>query len=245
LQPAPACRACDAHSTLAGILRLFAACGLGHAQESSPSARVLFIGNSYTFYNHGLDHELEGLAPTAIAASLAKAGYSLEDHWQDGEAVSLIQNGPWDYVVLQEQSQRPVLDQAEFYDFARALDSTIRDRGAQTILLMTWERPDSLSSGVTTANLAVAYDHVSEDLGATVAPVGLAFARSHIQRPGLILYSEDGHPTVFGTYLAACVLYGVIFGKTPVGNAYVGAGMTASEARIFNSCPDTSATEGH
>jgi hypothetical protein len=207
---------------------LLAACGLG--QNSPPRARILFIGNSYTYFNDGVDHELEGLAPTAATARLAQAGYSLEDHWNDGEAVSLIQDGSWDYVVLQEQSQRPVLDQARFYNFARALNGTIRETGAQTILMMTWERPDSVSGGVNTANLAAAYNQVGERLGARVAPIGLAFARSRIERPSLVLYSEDGHPTVFGTYLAACVLYGVVYGETPFGNSYAGSGITADDA---------------
>ena len=137
---------------------VLASCSLGLGQDSQPTAHILFIGNSYTFFNDGIDHELEGLAPTVMATSLAKAGYSLKDHWTDEETVPMIQDGLWDYVVLQEQSQRPVLDPAGFLFFARALDGTIRDSGAQTILMMTWERPDSASGGVTTANLAVAYD---------------------------------------------------------------------------------------
>jgi hypothetical protein len=209
---------------------VLASCSLGLGQDSQPTARILFIGNSYTFFNDGIDHELEGLAPTVMATSLAKAGYSLEDHWSDEETVPMIQDGPWDYVVLQEQSQRPVLDPAGFLLFARALDSTIRDSGAQTILMMTWERPDSASGGVTTTNLAIAYDRVGKDLGVKVAPVGLAFARSRIERPDLVLYSEDGHPTVFGTYLAACVLYGLVFGETPLGNSYTGSSMTSADA---------------
>lgn len=212
---------------------ILAACSLGPGRASSPSARVLFIGNSYTFYNKGVDHELKGLAPTAIATSVAKPGYSLEDHWNDGEAVSVIQDGPWDFVVLQEQSQRPALDQASFYNFARALDAEIRNSGAQTILMMTWERPDSVSAGVTTTNLAIAYDQVGRELGVKVAPVGLAFARSRIQRPDLRLYSDDGHPTAYGTYLAACVLYGTVFGESPLGNPYVSSGITPSDAAFL------------
>ena len=95
---------------------------------------------------------------------------------------------------------------------------------------MTWERPDSVAGGVTTAALASAYDAVAAQLGTRVAPAGQAFARSLLQRPDLPLYSQDGHPTEAGTYLAACVLYGVIFQKTPVGNSYVGPGVTKDDA---------------
>ena len=35
-----------------------------------------------------------------------------------------------------------------------------------------------------------------------------------------MLYRPDGHPTVAGTYLAACVVYETILGRSPVGIAY-------------------------
>ena len=97
---------------------------------------------------------------------------------------------------------------------------------------MTWERPDSISYGVTTANLAAAYNAIGTELGAKVAPAGLAFALSLRERPDLLLYSQDGHPTVYGTYLAACVLYGTIFGRSPVGNPYSDPSITA-EMRAY------------
>lgn len=203
-----------------------AACG----QASPPSVRVLFIGNSYTYSNQGIDQELEGLAPDLQAESIAKSGYSLEDHWNDGEAVSKIRDETWDYVVLQEQSQRPVLAYSSFLAYAQALDQIVRESNSHTILMMTWERPDSVGAGVTTTNLAIAYNQVADQLGARVAPVGLSFARLRIERPDLILYSADGHPTSEGTYLAACVLYGVISGETPLGNPYLGSGIPFSDA---------------
>ena len=45
-------------------------------------------------------------------------------------------------------------------------------------------------------------------------------------------YSQDGHPTVNGTYLAACVLYGTIFGRSPVGNPYSDRSLSA-ETRAY------------
>jgi hypothetical protein len=170
------------------------------------------------------------LAPDAFVTSVAKPGYSLEDHWNDGEAVSTIEGGQWDYVVIQEQSQRPVLAPATFYAYAEAFDQVVRDSGSQKVLLMTWERPDSASAGVTSTNLATSYGQVARELGAKLAPVGLAFERSRVERPDLTLYSEDGHPTPQGTYLAACVIYGIVFAVSPNGNPYSGKGITDSDA---------------
>ena len=188
--------------------------------KSQPPTRVLFIGNSYTFVNGGIDKQLGGLASSVETASIAISGYTLENHWADGNAVQTIRNGGWKYVVLQEQSQTPVVGQSKFFEFAKKFDDEIRKSGARTILLMTWERPDSVQYGITTANLAASFNALGMELSVSVAPAGLAFARSRAENSKLELYTQDGHPTVPGTYLAACVLYATIFRKSPVGNSY-------------------------
>ena len=103
-----------------------------------------------------------------------------------------------------------------------ASDTEIKKAGAETVMFMTWERPDSVQGGVTTANLSEMYYSLGQKLNASVAPVGLAFFRALLVRPQLILYNNDGHPTPQGTYLAACVIYGTIFRRNPMGNSYSG-----------------------
>ena len=188
--------------------------------DTEPSIHILLIGNSFTFFNGGLDKGLKGLTPAAETECIAVGGYSLESHWDNGSALKRIQETKWDYVVLQEQSQIPVINQKLFFEFARKFDEEIRRSGAKTILLMTWERPDSRQLGITTEALAAAYTDLGKQLGARVAPAGTAFARSLHHRPELALYRQDGHPTIEGTYLASCVLYHTIFGQSPVGNPY-------------------------
>ena len=196
------------------------------------STHILFIGNSYTFISGGIDKQLKGLAPESVTSVIAVGGYTLRDHLNAGNAFQSIRQGKWDYVVLQEQSQTPVIDLVKFFDAVRDFDVEVRASGAHTILLMTWERPDSVIYGVTTDNLAAAYNDVGSELDIPVAPAGLAFAQSLRERPDLILYSQDGHPTLYGTYLAACVLFGTIFGQTPVGNPYSDRNI-GSEIRDF------------
>ena len=188
--------------------------------NSQPPTRILFIGNSYTVLNDGLDKQLKGLAASAETKCIARGGYTLENHWNDGTALSELHEGTWGYVVLQEQSQTAVVHRDKFYHFARKFDEEIRRNGAKTILLMTWERPDSKQFGVTTENLAVIYTTLGKELGVAVAPVGLAFAGAIRGKPELTLYIQDGHPTMEGTYLAACVLYRIIFQESPVGNPF-------------------------
>jgi hypothetical protein len=195
--------------------------------------RILFIGNSYTYYNGGIDKQLRGLAPSIETECVAVGGYNLEKHWTDGKALEAIHKGGWDYVVLQEQSQIPVTDQERFYEYAGKFDHEIRNSGAKTIILMTWERPDSIKYGVTTENLASACNALGAELAADVAPAGLAFANALRDRPDLVLYARDGHPTIEGTYLTACVLYAVIFKKSPLGNPYADGDIRAEAKSYF------------
>lgn len=190
------------------------------SNNNPASANILFIGNSYTYFNAGVDKQLERLAPSIQTSRVVQGGYSLEKHWNDGNALATIRAGQWDYVVLQEQSQLPVFDQRRFHEFAEKFHQEVSSRRAKTILFMTWERPDSVSYGVTTANLASAFNAIGTQIKAKVAPVGLAFARSLRERPNLLLYSQDGHPTEYGTYLSACVFYSTIFQQNPAKNPH-------------------------
>lgn len=214
-----------------GILFAVTACNtpVGQWFTGKPAMRVLFIGNSFTAINGGLDKQLEGLAPSISTISNTASGYTLARHWAEGNAAQTIRQGGWKYVVLQEQSQTAVTDQKNFFEAVRKFDAEIRRVGAMPILLMTWERPDSTQFGVTTANVASAYQTIGRELVIPVAPAGLAFARSLRDKPSLGLYIQDGHPTTYGTYLAACVLYGTIFRTTPVGNSFADGGITAEQ----------------
>jgi hypothetical protein len=79
------------------------------------SKRILFIGNSYTDINGGIDKQLGILSPSSRASRISPGGFTLENHWNDGKALQIIRQGGLDYVVLQDQSQTPIVDQANFF----------------------------------------------------------------------------------------------------------------------------------
>ena len=217
--------------TLQRIIRIFFALTLAltllTACHGRAATQVLFIGNSFTYFNNGLDKEIEALAPGNATARIVAGGYTLEQHWRDGKALQKLRERRWDYVVLQEQSQTPVFDARKYYEYARRFDDEIRRNGGKTVLLMTWERPDSVKQGVTTANMAASVTTLGSEINVKVAAAGLAFAQSLRGRPGLPLYVEDGHPTMAGSYLAACVLYGTLFNRSAVGVGYSSRGIDA------------------
>jgi hypothetical protein len=217
---------------------LLSGCG-GHA-----GPRVLFIGNSFTAYNGGLDVELHDLDPSCTTSNVAIGGATLCRQWQLGLALKAIRGSHWDYVVLQEQSQTPVIDRPLFAQYAARFNAAIEESGARTVLLMTWQRPDSLMAGVTTANLAAAYRGVGATLGAKVAPAGEAFAAALLARPDIMLNQIDGHPTPAGTYLAACVVYRTIVGRSPVGLTYADPAVPPDVRAFLQGIAEQSTTGG-
>jgi hypothetical protein len=184
----------------------------------SAPLKVLFIGNSFTARN-----DLPCLVASLAAARgkglrhrlISAGGASLRTHWNAGEALKAIQGGPFDHVVLQEQSTLPVRNAKRMHENVRLFDEAIRAAGAKTTLYMTWARRDAPESQQAITD---AYTGIGRELGATVVPVGLAwqhFLRQH-DRP--VLHDRDqSHPTLAGSYLAACVFLAVLFRESPVG----------------------------
>ncbi len=189
-----------------------------HRHVHIGDVRVLFIGNSYTYFN-----DLPGLLARLAAAnglelvteSVVEGGMTLLGHLRCGEALSRIRSGGWDAVVLQEQSTRPLdapgLMEAAVQELAGEVDRV----GARTALYLTWARHDHPDDQ---AALDSAYRRCAAAVGASVVPVGPCWQRALAEDPSLALYEQDGsHPAPMGTYLAACAFYAVLAGRSPVG----------------------------
>jgi hypothetical protein len=114
-----------------------------------------------------------------------------------------------------------------FHEYAQKHSATIRANGARPILFMSWAYKDKPEM---TGQLAEQYTKAGKANGAQVVPAGLAFAKSIARKPDLDLYVADKrHPSLAGTYLAACTVYAALLGKSPMGNAY-SAGLPADVA---------------
>lgn len=201
----------------------------GPLSDRSGALRVLFLGNSYTYY-HNLPRMVEEFAAAAgkrkiETRMIAPGGASLADHLQNRQALEAIRTGRWDYVVLQEQSQlgavylvngEPRVANAEaFFASARALDVEIRKAGANTLFFQTWPHRDAPDSD--RAMLDYAYVHIAHELRCPFAPVGFAWQQARAELPGASLYDPDGaHPSRTGSYLAAAVIFATLTGTSPV-----------------------------
>src|SRR5688572_23871736 len=85
--------------------------------SAQTTRRVLFLGNSYTGFNN-LPQLISDAALSAgdslIFDSNTPGGYTLEAHSLDPVSLGKIATGGWDYVVLQGQSQEPIIQTSVF-----------------------------------------------------------------------------------------------------------------------------------
>lgn len=176
--------------------------------------RVLFVGNSLTYWNEMpwmVEQISANATPKLSTAFAGGSGMSLRQQWQSAKTLRTIREHPWDYVVLQGQSSEAERNQAEFLRYGSLLDAEIRKRGAKTVFFLTWANRGRPQGPVTER-----YRFLAKSRGALVAPVGVAW--QELAKRGLDLYDGSGvHPNLGGTYLSACVFYALFTGKSPVG----------------------------
>jgi hypothetical protein len=219
------------------------------ARSERPGLRVLFVGNSFTFRNSlpALVHELAAGDPGAtpiFSVEYVAGGWSFHQANKDDGLDKLLREVHWDVVVLQEKSWLLSLPEErwrrETYPAARALHEKIIAAGARTVLFMTWgyvrgdrwlEPHDTYAA--MQARLADGYSNLGSELGAQVAPAGLAWAEALRRDPKLDLWAGDGqHPGRLGSYLAACVFYAMLSGREPAQSRFT-AGIQPAQARLL------------
>ena len=195
------------------------------ATDHTPQAnaiRVLFIGNSLTFWNEmpSLTRRIAGSlgAQPALATEFSgMGGATLKQHWEKGAALRRIREAKWDFVVLQAQSSEMMVRPNETKKYATLFDREIDRAGAKTVIFETW-KPDG--SPGTQAELNARYVALARELDALVAPVGSAWET--LQRNGMNLFDPGGvHPNLRGSYLSACVFYATFYRADPAGATHV------------------------
>jgi len=198
--------------------------------------RVLFVGNSYLYYGDSLHNHLRRMAIENDKANAKQYGYksvtisggSLGQHdlahYLKPNALGIKE--PFQVVVLQGNSGAALSDKgsAAFVKAVTAFNDLIVARGAQTALYMThaYTRAHKKYDPDMMRKIEKLYIDTGNRVGALVIPVGLAFEEAYRRRPEMKLQKDyDGsHPDLIGTYLAACVTYAALYGRSPVGNPY-------------------------
>ncbi len=211
------------------FLGLFAALPIFGKEEKAPTS-ILFIGNSYTFFNN-LPVMLKSLAEQkghhVRVESYAKAATTLMDYMVNPDHApcrELVKNGGFDYVILQDQSQTPYFTPERTIVYGKQWCELIKASGAKPVLFITWAHAQASKKGPLEPlagmqnGLTTTYCRLAVETGAQTAPVGEAWRFWHRKFPTVALHAKDGsHPNTLGSYLAACVIYGAIWQKSPEG----------------------------
>ncbi|TQI82351.1 hypothetical protein FHU10_2674 [Serratia fonticola] len=209
---------------------------------SGENKTVVIYGNSYSHYNNNvntrlrdltrslLPNEAKGYAFRAITISSGRLGWHIPN--------LTMQNSlqKWDVVILQGNSTEPFSAKAESRDYfvesATKMADVAHKAGSKVVYFMTWANKDKPEQ---TAKLEKAYLDIASKTGGYMAPVGLAFSNAIKAHPEIDLYHSDGsHPSLAGTYLAACVLFATLYDHSPVGGALpVDSTMTEQTAKAL------------
>lgn len=211
---------------------------------SQEEIRVLFLGNSYTYVND-LPKIIEDIASKENKVftheSVTPGGCTLFLHLDEKQgSLAKIRKGNWDYVVLQEQSQLPVIDYYRHNtlkpSYKALYDSIMHyNPNGKVVGYMTWARRFggqqcvNFGDGLYCSADFIDFNHMQDTLTAAycenayatnsyIAPVGEAWRTALTLDSNLILHSsDDSHPSYEGSYLAACIFYSVFWNKTPIG----------------------------
>ena len=212
--------------------------------------RVLFIGNSYTQANslpQMVTNIAQSMGESLEYRSNTPGGCTFEMHCSN-QSMNLICEGGWDFVVMQEQSQLPAfpMDSVELYvfPFAQQLVDSIYANNpcAEPMFFMTWGRkngdtefgypPMDTYEGMDSL-LYAHYMQMGEDNDASVCPVGRVWHYLRDHNAEIELYmSDESHPSLAGTYAAACAFYTMFFGRDPDSISH-NAGLDENVARAI------------
>lgn len=195
--------------------------------------KVLFLGNSYTYVNN-LPQIISELASNTgnalIYDSNLLGGYTLQNHYASTESKNKILANNWDYIVLQEQSQRPTfVIPSEFMDGFGNLKTFIKQNRPCSLInaFMTWGSENGDTQNCPNNPLVCTYEGmqdlledrymtVSDIYESEVTPVGAVWRFIKQNYPTIQLYQSDGrHPSEAGSYLAACCFYTTIYRNNP------------------------------
>lgn len=208
---------------------------------------ALFVGNSFFFYNNGIQKEVSAFARAGgndlrtnlltisssylywhdLSSYLQPDGVGSRPVMDKDGRVRIVSNSkkdhPYDLVIMMDNSNGPIGKASKeiFQNTASNYSKIARNRGVKPVFFMSWAYTGRAEM---TDPLAQAYIKAAKDNNALLVPAGLAFARVTAERPDIVLRIKDGrHPTQAGTYLAAATIYATIYQKSPSQNTYNGS----------------------
>lgn len=185
--------------------------------QATDSLRVLFVGNSFTFY-WNLPQVVEAMAgtqdfPMVVRQSTA-SGATWQQHWNGEKGLktkALIEQGNWDIVVLQDHSTSPIDEPVRFREYGKKLADLVRASGAEPLFFMTWAYH---SNPLQQPALTEGYRQLATGLGAEVVTAGPIWSEVRKWRPDIDMFADDKHPSPDATYLTGLAFFKKLSGRS-------------------------------
>jgi hypothetical protein len=179
--------------------------------QKQDTLKVLFVGNSYTYF-WNLPQEVAAMAESQEIPILTRqstvGGSNLGEHWNRERGTrsrDLIENGDWDYVVMNNHSLSSIDSPDDFKKYGKLFADLIREHGAEPVFYMTWARK---WNPLMQQTITEAYNALAIETRSHVVPIGPLWMKSIELRPDTDLYFDDGsHPSPEGTYLTALAFF--------------------------------------
>jgi hypothetical protein len=199
----------------------FAGCqrsdGTGPSEASTDALRVLFIGNSLTYWND-LPELVRALADASNTRTIstdmvAQANFALVDHFTMSDALTVVREGRFDIVVLQQGPSSLAVNRDSLRLWTAEWAAEIRAAGGWPALYAVW--PNALNFSSFPA-VSESYRLAAADVHGLFFPVGDTWLATWEQREDAPLYDADQfHPGLAGSYAAAVVMVSVLTGRSP------------------------------
>src|SRR4051812_37570186 len=176
---------------------------------------VLFIGNSLTYVND-LPATVSTLGDmsgdTIRVAASTGPNLALVDHLNGAtDAVQRIQQGGWDFVVLQQGPTTLGINRDSLILWTQWFDPIIKSAHAKTALLMMWPPIDRMAYF---PDVRTSFQMAAQAVDGVFMPGGQAWLEAWTVDGSISFYGPDGfHPTPLGTLAAALVVYERVTGK--------------------------------
>ena len=176
--------------------------------------RVLFIGNSHTYFNDMPQIFAEICRRNGIGTDvtmITHGGMGWDFHEKEPEVRFNIRYGGYDAVVLQHTAH-PRGDLSVMEKSGDTLIKWVKEVGARPILYMTWaaKRDGEAYQPV----MSSAYRKLGRKNLCDVAPVGEAWWRFHALSPETEQYADDGeHASFIGSTIAAYTIAAVTLNR--------------------------------
>lgn len=180
------------------------------AQTKGDTIDVLFVGNSFTFFNN-LPHLVSSMAESqgyVIRTSQSTVGGSnLGQHWnreKETKTMDLLENQSWDIVVFNNHSSSSLDQPEEFIQYGQLFAQKVKSLGAKPVFMITWAYR---SNPLMQDEITQMHERLADSTGADLVPCGPLMAEARHWRPDLGYFADDKHPSPLASYMFALLFY--------------------------------------